>query len=456
MANPYLVRVDEDVFERLFEYYRPALVERYRIPVSGAQLDLPEGRKQRMAMLNYHLFDPHFTMVWTEIMTYAHLTIWLPYLNRSKYRFSIVCPSMKGKKRAEVGLERTPFFPLNEGFNSMSFPLVGDSLASFFFIKNTRKNFPLFEKYPGHMITHIHHGDSDKFGSSTMMATKFDYLIVADRNAINRFLSAGVPVDESKFLPVGGPVIPGVEYRPDGSSFKNILYAPTFEGANDKANFSSLVRAGNEINAFAKDVGGKQFVFRGHHSIGTRLEEYKQASADLAPYSQKEWTKAEQFNWADILIADISGVTSEFLFTGKPVIIPAAEHDEKIITQLSSSGAVKFLYLWDYTKTSLKEMIESIANGDPLRQERLARRESLYGLSQSIEDAVEVFDRQLTTIIEAQNVKKRSLLGFRDLSPVPLPADKELAAVVKKVKKGRLIRIKAPAVEASADESTDA
>ena len=34
-------------------------------------------------------------------------------------------------------------------------------------------------------------------------------------------------------------------------------------------------------------------------------------------------TKAEDFTEADVMISDISGVTAEFLFTEKPIVMPA-------------------------------------------------------------------------------------------------------------------------------------
>src|SRR5690606_37440066 len=153
--------------------------------------------------------------------------------------------------------------------------------------------------YRNQLHVHFHHGDSDKAGSANRLEEVFDYLVVTDGNAVNRYSKSGVYIDYRKFIPLGGTIYNNVEVSDNVGSLKNILYAPTFESSSENINFSSILRAGDKI--FSK----KNIAVRSHHSIGSRDIEYKYKVKEICNRTMKlGGDKSDQFNWSDAIICD--------------------------------------------------------------------------------------------------------------------------------------------------------
>lgn len=381
--------LDDDLFIKIFL----TVIQDIKLfdPVTNADFRVPKEIDQQKQLLNYFLYQPDFVMVWSDVMTYAHLNVWKQLINDSKFKFCITAPSMKGKKYEDIGLKNVPFYAWDEGFQHSKFLSCNSNLSALFYFVNKAKNNSFITKYRNQLHVHFHHGDSDKGGSANRLEEVFDYLVVTDNNAVGRYFKAGVYIDYGKFIPLGGTIYPNVEVNNGIKKIENILYAPTFEGWSESQNFSSIMRAGDKI------ISNKNIMVRSHHSIGSRDIEYKNKIKTIAKRSYKlSNDKSEQFNWSDAIITDISGVLSEYLFTNKIIILPISKTENLWIYNHAIKARLdSFCYFWDYNELSLDKFLESISS-DPLYFSRLERRNQLYLGFTDYSDSLELFEATLS------------------------------------------------------------
>jgi hypothetical protein len=83
------------------------------------------------------------------------------------------------------------------------------------------------------------------------------------------------------------------------------------------------------------------------------------------------------FNAADVMIADVSSVVSDFLATGKPLVVanPKGLSEDEFRAEFPSSASAYLLH----PDADIAPVIESILNGDPLAEERAKARSYLLG-----------------------------------------------------------------------------
>lgn len=427
---------DEGAIAALWNALAPAIQPRH--PVSGVAFDPPASLVEQAGLLNAYLYDPEVVLVWSKTMTYAHLAVWRDYINASRRRFAIVCPSDKGNRRETDRVPSTPFWPADTGFDPLRFLPAAPSLQVLLYSTNDRKNYPFLVYLPTYMHVNIGHGDSDKLSSANRFVTAYDALIVADRHAIDRFIAADVPIPLDRFLPIGASVVDGAAFRPDPKPLRNVLYAPTFEGWTEEANFCSVDRIAGRLREFLA-AANDRLIVRGHHAIGNRLPAYKETLKEIAEdaYSVGK-DKAAQFNWSDVMICDVSGVLSEYLFTGRPIVIPAAAGDLLVLNQARAAGLDRYCYLWPHDEIGLDDFLISIAH-DPKRAERLTRRDALYQGVTSFAEASALFDRAITFLMETHHFRRaRSTLDrvVQAAAPVLPP---ELEVLAERVRSGEIV-----------------
>ena len=428
---------DDAVVDRLFEFYQPALKQASKNPNTGASYKMPKSRRGKAQLLNFYLYNPQIVFFWSDIITFAHINIWLDYIKASRFRFAICGPSMKGKTLEGAGLENVPVFAWDEGFEPKGFLQTGRDLASIFFTVNRASNSTFIATLPQYLHVHIHHGDSDKAGSFSRLDALYDHLIVADGNAVDRFRRANIPIPQERFLATGGSVIPGVEVRKERRPIRNILFAPTFEGWSAATNFGSVMRAGDRIaDHIAADPA--RMVVRPHYASGARQPAYKEKVKALAQQSKgSRKGKGDQFNWSDALLVDVSGVLSEYLFTGKPIITPVASDDEWIRAHMKAHGLLKYVYTWDYKKQSLAEFLASIAD-DPLRAARERRRKKLYLSLESFEESARLFDDVIDLIVLRHKMKRTLASAVFEPAAIAFPDEPDLAALAANIRDGKV------------------
>lgn len=232
------------------------------------------------------------------------------------------------------------------------------------------------------------HGDSDKSVSVSNQVKAFDVSLVAGQAAIDRYERYTALFDaQAHCIAIGRPNLdtePAPE-RPASPTSRTALYAPTWEGGQESVAYGSLDTHGEAI-VRSLAAAGFTVIYRPHPLTGARIGAYGEADvavraavAEHEPSRVSESTTAltDDFAAADVLVTDISSVATEWLATGRPMIItrPASAHTHEARTRLLE--VVPRLAAADAEgvgEIALREVDE-----DPTASARLALREYYLG-----------------------------------------------------------------------------
>ncbi|UEJ84157.1 CDP-glycerol glycerophosphotransferase family protein [Brachybacterium halotolerans subsp. kimchii] len=214
-----------------------------------------------------------------------------------------------------------------------------------FYVNNSIRN--------NHMVrysdlTHIQllHGESDKAASVNPVMRMYDRNFVAGQAAIDRFADRGIDMPREMFRIVGRPQVEGVEQAraPIGEiEQKTVLYAPTWHGLQKETDYSSLALGARIVEGLLE--AGCTVIFRPHpYSYRSRhfaamceeiqglLERDAERSGRAhvhGPRAEQQWSITDCFNAADAMVADVSSVVGDFLYSGKPMAMVSMHDDEK-------------------------------------------------------------------------------------------------------------------------------
>lgn len=333
--------------------------------------------------------SPEVLLVFPDSITKAWLSIWEPYLLSMPYKYAVIANNYDNK---DISAIQSPLFFSKEGI-TIGQLLKIDSLKIFLYPTNRPNNFGYINKFPHIQHIFIGHGDSDKLSSSSRFSTVYDFLFVADNKAHLRYAYRGVNIPYERFIPIGAPVTPGLNvHLLKNNKIQNILYAPTSEGKASDSNFSSLFTF--EVTTIFNSILDKINIdFRPHPGMGERLETYKVLKTQLVKKFSKKLTKEQAYNLADIIICDISGVMSEFLFTNKPIIVPYEPKSDLVIKAIEASEFKEYVYLWNTQEQKLTDLINIIQKNDPLFETRLKYRNEKFFNSQSFKESSNLFNK---------------------------------------------------------------
>lgn len=230
------------------------------------------------------------------------------------------------------------------------------------------------------------HGDSDKVVSVSNQIKAYDYSFVAGQAAIDRLERYTTLFDApARCIPVGRPSLDTdqVEVTVRSDPRPTVLYAPTWEGGQASAAYSSLRSHGLEAIRSVLEAG-LGVIYRPHPLTGVRVPEYGEADRELRELVETsggvvstDRPLQQDFADADLILCDISAVTGDWLPTGRPLIITRPSDSQSrdagtallgLSPRLSASEAA--------TAGSLaRELIEH----DPLREERIELIEYYLG-----------------------------------------------------------------------------
>jgi hypothetical protein len=379
-------------------------------------IQMPSSDHNKSAMLERSYIQkqletiaPQLVVVFPDTIAASQLQIWEPYLLACNYRTCVCAKSAKHK----TVVSRLPIFYQDAGFTINHLRGV-KSIQVFLYVTNRPNNFNYLNKFPHIKHVFVGHGDSEKDASASRFCKVYDYLLVADRNAYERYAKNNVNISRKHVLMMGGPTLPGLVCQKTKQTLNNILYAPTFEGKSEEKNYSSLAKIANYLEDSVK-TGQYSFCFRPHPGTGQRLKHYSGIRDSLrqltTPLTPQTSTKVEQFNWADALVTDISGVLSEFLFTGKPIVVPAGPHDTLTLRAVHGTTLRKHVYVWDYTLTSLDAFMLSIAH-DPLFDARHKYRNVKFRGAVSFEESAQHFKHAMRFLLSRNQQAARSPVGI--------------------------------------------
>ena len=177
------------------------------------------------------------------------------------------------------------------------------------------------------------HGDSDKPSSFNPVTAMFDSIFVAGQAGVDRYAQHGIAIPAKKFQIVGRPQVQDIA-RPSGGRRERVLYAPTWTGFHADNNFGSLAHGTLLVGELL--AAGWTVTFRPHpYSIADAAS--RQHIADIHAMLESDAGRTgrahvygeaasaldlvETFNASDALVADVSSVPADYLFSEKPFVL---------------------------------------------------------------------------------------------------------------------------------------
>ena len=246
------------------------------------------------------------------------------------------------------------------------------------------------------------HGDSDKATSTNAQVRGFDQIWVAGQAGIDRYRAAGIDLPEDRFVIIGRPQVePLLNSLPTPGEHPVLLYAPTFEGYYAETAHTSLdVMGPAMIRRLLAGFPQLRIWFKPHPSSGV-VRPSMQAAIDeidallaggdhVLVDRNPGLTLTDCLAAADVLLSDISSVVSDYLATGRPVIVtnpdglPPAEYAAAYPSQRGS-------YVVGPDLAGFEEAVAEALGPDPLR----AEREELVGYLLGTRHPQAAFDEAL-------------------------------------------------------------
>ncbi len=314
--------------------------------------------------------------------TEFHVDMWLPYLERIGRPFVIIVREPGALRRlgatADVPVVYCPTVPFVD-------QAVTPSMGVCFYVNNGAKN--------SHMVrfnemTHIQllHGDSDKASSFNPVTAMFDRIFVAGQAGIDRYGANGVHIARSKFDIVGRPQVEAIEVAHEpvrDVADQVVLYATTWVGIYTDANYCSLpigekiVRQLLERRATVilrshpyayKDAVSVRHIAHLHEILAEDRERTGRQHV-FGAAAQIGMSVFECVNLADAMISDVSGVASDFLYSGKPFALTnmLAESADEFVRSFPLARAA---YVIDEHAGNLDGVLDDLLDGDPLEAVR--------------------------------------------------------------------------------------
>jgi len=246
----------------------------------------------------------------------------------------------------------------------------------------------------GSSATHVFlgHGDSDKPLSASERVLQYDIVTVAGQAAIDRFEAAGLSIPADKLRIIGRPQTEGIDPAtgpvPQPAT---VLYAPTWRHAEDTLNVSSLAVADQIVRALLDR--GCTVVFRRHfagqnhveaEAMIVRVNQLLEADAAATgrphrggPFAMDE-PLIDAFNSVDAMVSDVSGIVVDFMASGKPLVMYAAQYADPDAFRAAHPSAAA-AYVIDRDLVRLDDALDAALGDDPLAGARGERADHYLG-----------------------------------------------------------------------------
>lgn len=334
-------------------------------------------------------------VIFHDGLSQLHWDMWVPYLLKSEVPILQVATREKNfDLRAETSDVPLVLLPdIND--RRMLRTVFPSATRAIFYPRNAKLNSKIIEMFPQKRHVFLHHGDGDKPASSNKTADRYDILVVAGEAAIDRYAMRGVKISREKFRILGRPVAADfleASQTPSQKLSPHVLYAPTWKGLKEEVNFSSL-EFGPEIIKRVLERGAT-VIFRPHPS-GQHHPPHKRAISEIKELLERDaaetgrahiWgeaaerrrTLADVANLSDLMIADVSGVITDYMQTLKPLLMVATKHDAQAFVENFPSARSAYVVESSDLRT-LDSALDLALGADPLRPVRERRRNYYLG-----------------------------------------------------------------------------
>jgi hypothetical protein len=244
---------------------------------------------------------------------------------------------------------------------------------------------------PGVRHVFIGHGDSDKTASFNPFSRVYSEVWVAGEAGRDRYLRAGVGVRDEDIVEVGRPQLAGIDVVTEriGDRELTVLYAPTWEGWTGDLAHTSLMRTGPALVERLVGFPNVRVIYKPHPFTGTVSSDAAAVDAKIRATISRagggnmtvvgpEPSLYDCFNFADLMVADISSVLTDFIYTEKPYIVAnlTGLDEDTFRTQFPSVGTA---YLLDPAGERIGAILDLVRDSDPLAAERRRLKRYLLG-----------------------------------------------------------------------------
>ncbi|SCG42786.1 CDP-glycerol glycerophosphotransferase family protein [Micromonospora zamorensis] len=317
------------------------------------------------------------------------VTMWLPYLERIGRPFMVVLREPEFLAPIAAATDAPVVYcPTLRAMDEVLVP----SLRAAFYVNHGAKNSHCIRFT---QLTHVqlHHGDSDKAPSANPVSGIFDRIFVAGPAAIDRYARAGVQIPAEKFVVVGRPQVESINVRPEplaAEAPRTVLYTPTWTGHHADADYCSLPVAEPMLRKLLDR--GVTVILRAHPYTTQNPASARQLgrltellAADRArtgrPHvwgaAARDLSLVDCVNRSDALISDISGVISDYLYSGKPfAVTDMGDQGHRFTERFPLAGAG---YVLHRDMTNLDDVLGRLLGADPMAPERWATRRRYLG-----------------------------------------------------------------------------
>jgi hypothetical protein len=292
---------------------------------------------------------------------------------------------------AETGL---PVVCIPGAVEFMSFVLPSVRVAMY--TANVGKTIHMLRE-PGVRHIFVGHGDSDKTASFNPFSKVYSEVWVAGPAGRDRYRRAAVGVRDEDIVEVGRPQLEGITVVTDriGDRELTVLYAPTWEGWTGDPAHTSLIRTGPPLVERLVSFPAVRVIYKPHPFTGTVSAAAAAADAAIratiagaggrhltvaGPGTPTEpaLTLYDCFNDADLMVADISSVLTDFVSSEKPYVVAnLTDLDEADFReQFPSAGKA---YLLDPDGERIGAILDLVRSSDPLAAERAELKHYLLG-----------------------------------------------------------------------------
>jgi hypothetical protein len=381
--------------------------------VSVAELDL-------MSVLTD--YAPEFAVYWASPMGAAYqFGMWVPYFARIGRPFVVVtrvAETMRELTRAldAHGVDAPVIYrPTLRGLEEVIVP----SMSAAFYVNNAARNTHFIERRE---LTHVwlNHGDSEKPACYNPVHAIYDRIFVAGQAGVDRYARHNVHIPAEKFRVVGRPQVESIEQvqpRPPGQP-QTVLYAPTWQGPYADTRLYSLPVAVPLVTRML--AAGVRVVFRAHplnYQYPGSRSMIKRVNRLLARHREETgiehvWGSAAEkamsvedcFNLSDAMVADVSAVVSDYLYSDKPfAIVSVGRSTDQLLREAPAARAA---YVLHEDLSNLDDVLAHLLGDDPLAATRRDTRVYYLGDFDRSRYA-EGFLEAARTVIDSRSLPER-------------------------------------------------
>ena len=347
-------------------------------------------------------FEPEWCVFWAHHVRSSQFAIWQPYLRRSRFRFGIMATADEIPDVVRDELDELANCSVLEPYAEALGRLAENrEFQGFIYIGSNMDNAALMDTFPDATHVWVGHGESAKKANRHRTASAYDSVFVADYAAVQRFPKAIRQWVLEGACAIGTPIVEGLRADPwdRPRPVRTLLYAPTWEGFVAGADYSSVAEVGPALLEAMPALAEREttVLLRPHPGTGIRLPELRDLLDRLeAAGAIPGGLKGEQLMRADVIVSDVSGITSEYLFTRRPAILPVTPRVRKLMRgEAGIRAEYPWVYQWDVRSEGLVDRIEALECDDPLASARDAAARRQFRDHRTLEDAVRSFDLAL-------------------------------------------------------------